>query len=166
MSEPISAIPPLTVQAERVDHQRTNQLKAPSTDAGERVRDAKLRKAAQDFESLFMYKLLKSMRATVPKSNEAGFGMETMRDITDEQMAVHLAQQGGIGLGDMLYESLNRQHPAAEQEKQADDSSRPDDPAVEPAAGHRQSPEEISRPQPSLGLSNPIIPVVRSSTDE
>ncbi|MCP4710470.1 MAG: hypothetical protein GY869_17750, partial [Planctomycetes bacterium] len=53
MSDPISAIPPLTVQAERVDYRRTENLK--SVGGGdEKIRDAKLRKAAQDFESLFM----------------------------------------------------------------------------------------------------------------
>jgi Rod binding domain-containing protein len=114
MSDPITAILPMTVPAERVDFQRTQRLTSGDGGTNERIRDAKLRKASQDFESLFMYKLLKSMRATVPEGEETGFGMETMREITDEQMAVYLAQQGGIGLGDILYQSLQRQTQQAE----------------------------------------------------
>jgi Rod binding domain-containing protein len=109
MSDPISAVLPSTAQPENVDFRRTAELKTADEGADRRLRESRLRKASQDFESLFMYKLLKSMRATVPKTDEAGFGMETMREITDEQMAVYLAQQGGIGLGEMLFESLNRQ---------------------------------------------------------
>lgn len=109
MSDPISALPTPTAQPENVDFRRTAQLKTADESADRQMRESKLRKASQDFESLFMYKLLKSMRATVPKTDEAGFGMETMREITDEQMAVYLAQQGGIGLGEMLFQSLNRQ---------------------------------------------------------
>jgi len=135
MSDLISTLSPLTMQTKKIDYQRTQTL-TPNDDGADRsLREAKLRKAAQDFESLFMYKLLKSMRATVPESKDTGFGMETMREITDEQLAIHLAQQGGIGLGDVLYESL-QQH--IRQTEAADADGPPggeDNPAAHPSDG-------------------------------
>lgn len=131
MSEPIAAITPLNVQAERIDYRRTDRLQQSGAGNEKGAREIKLRKAVQDFESLFMYKLLKSMRSTVPQSDGPGFGMETMRDITDEQLAVYLARQGGIGLGEMLYQSLKQRE---EQAADGDRAARPEEPGpAEPA---------------------------------
>jgi Rod binding domain-containing protein len=117
MSEPISPLTRLTGQAQAVDYNRTAQIEMPDAEPGESIREAKLRKATQDFESLFLYKLLKSMRATVPKSTESKFGMETMRELTDEQLAVYLAREGGIGLGEMLLRSLQQRGLEADEQK-------------------------------------------------
>ena len=103
---PLTTVPP---GADAVDYPRTSRLQGPqAADQGE-ARRVKLKKAAQDFESLFIYQLLKRMRATVPKSEDSGFGLETMREITDEQLAIHIARHGGIGLGEMLAKSLARE---------------------------------------------------------
>lgn len=165
MSDPISAMPPLTVQAEKIDFQRTGRLKPTEDGADGRIREAKLRKASQDFESLFMYKLLKSMRATVPKSEEAGFGMETMREITDEQMAVYLAQQGGIGLGDMLFQSLNRQIPQADPAVSGD-NSQPQAVAAVPDGAATPKQEKPAEATVNLAPSCPTPPVVQNKTGE
>jgi len=130
MSGPISPLPRLAERVQAVDYDRTSQLEMPDPKSEENIREAKLRKATQDFESLFIYKLLKSMRATVPKSAESKFGMETMREMTDEQLAVYLARQGGVGLGDMLYRSLQRREPAADLQDNRASSAQ-----AEPAAG-------------------------------
>jgi len=116
LSDPISPIPGLIRQAAPVDYNRTSQLEPADPLSAKRASEARLKKATQDFESLFLHNLLKKMRATVPKSEKSQFGMETMRDITDEQLAIHLAQQGGVGLGEMLFKSLQeREHVAGTQ---------------------------------------------------
>ncbi len=108
MSDPISAAPGFLPRPQVVDHKRTDKLAGPKSLSGDEVRKAKMRRAAQDFEALFIHKLLKSMRATVPKNDKDKFGMETMREVTDEHLASFLARQGGIGLADVLLRSLER----------------------------------------------------------
>jgi len=104
----------LIKQAAPVDYNRTSQLEPDDPSTAQRAREARLKKATQDFESLFLHNLLKKMRATVPKSEKSQFGMETMRDITDEQLAIHLARQGGFGLGEMLFKSLQEREYVAQ----------------------------------------------------
>jgi flagellar protein FlgJ len=68
-----------------------------------------LREATQQFESLFVSQLLKSMRATVPESHL--FGSESsqnvFREMLDQEFASRAADSGGIGIGEMLYRQLS-----------------------------------------------------------
>ena len=114
MSDPLSPLPGLGQAAAAVDYPRTTRLQGVDTANQAEARETKLKKAGQDFESLFLGYLLKCMRATVPKGEKSQFGMETMREISDEQLAIHLAQHGGIGLGDMLVRSLKREESLAD----------------------------------------------------
>lgn len=71
--------------------------------------DMKLRKACADFESLFLYSLLKSMRRTVPRgSAPAGLsGKSATEMLMDQKLAEELAGKGGgVGIQKMLYEEL------------------------------------------------------------
>ena len=114
MSDPISSLPVVPQSGSAVDYPRMSRLRESQTADQSDARKVKLKKAAQDFESLFIHYMLKRMRATVPKNDESQFGLETMREITDEQLAIHLARHGGIGLGDMLVEALEREESLAE----------------------------------------------------
>lgn len=71
-----------------------------------------LRPVARQFESVFLQMMLKSMRAAVP---EGGLfdsqDSAVYRDMFDNQMAVNLAEQGGVGLADVMVRQLT---PAAE----------------------------------------------------
>lgn len=70
---------------------------------------AKLRKACQDFESVFIEILLKSMRATVPKDGLTGsFSVETYQAMLDSELAKDLARGRGIGLAEVLFNELMR----------------------------------------------------------
>ena len=109
MSDPISPAQGFLPRPQVVDHKRTDTLAGPKSLSGDEARVAKMKRAAEDFESLFIHKLIKSMRSTVPENDKGKFGMETMREITDEQLATFLARQGGIGLADVLLRSLERQ---------------------------------------------------------
>jgi peptidoglycan hydrolase FlgJ len=67
-----------------------------------------LREATQQFESLFVSQLMKSMRATVPESHLFGSesGQNVFRDMLDQEFASRAADSGGIGIGEMLYRQL------------------------------------------------------------
>jgi flagellar protein FlgJ len=70
---------------------------------------AKLRKACQDFEAVFIGQIWKQMRSSVPKE-----GMlhskeeESYLSMFDQELSVKMAGSGGIGLGDLLYENLSK----------------------------------------------------------
>ena len=72
--------------------------------------DKKLKKACQEMEAVFLNMLLKSMRATVPKNESNGSGMQadTMQSMFDMEMTRNMAAAGGTGLADMMYRNLTR----------------------------------------------------------
>ena len=67
-----------------------------------------LRRVCSQFESLFIASMLKSMRKTVEhgglirESNEG----KIFKSMFDEKLALSIANNGGIGLGAMLFEQL------------------------------------------------------------
>jgi peptidoglycan hydrolase FlgJ len=67
-------------------------------------------KACTDMESLFIFYLLKEMRATIPKDGFVGRGKgeEIYTSMLDSQLAKELAAERGIGLSPLLHESLRR----------------------------------------------------------
>ena len=72
--------------------------------------DLKLKKACQEMEAVFLNMLLKSMRATVPKSETGGAGMQadTMQSMFDMEMTRNMAAAGGTGIAAMMYRNLTR----------------------------------------------------------
>jgi len=72
------------------------------------VREARLKRACLEFESLFIAHMLKAMRKTVSegglirKSNEG----KIFKSMFDEKLALEIAQSGGIGLGELLFEQI------------------------------------------------------------
>jgi peptidoglycan hydrolase FlgJ len=80
--------------------------------------DSHLKKAAQDFEALFMTQMLQEMRKTIPDGGLfAKSGENRMYEsMMDEQLGYQLAQGRGMGLSQSLYRQLLRssdQAPAA-----------------------------------------------------
>ena len=71
--------------------------------------EAKLRKACQDFEAVFIGQIWKQMRSSVPKD-----GMlhskeeESYLSMFDQELSVKMSRSGGIGLSDLLYENLSQ----------------------------------------------------------
>ncbi|MCL6449949.1 MAG: rod-binding protein [Acetobacteraceae bacterium] len=75
-----------------------------AVDAGDR---AAVAEACQEFESLFLYQLLRQMWATVPEGAlDSGFAQDTYRQMYHMELARLMARAGGIGLGRMLLEQL------------------------------------------------------------
>jgi len=69
-----------------------------------------LRKACQDFESVFITYLLKSMRKTVPKTEFTGGGpnKDMYLSMMDEEIAKAVARGPGIGLAASIYQQFNQ----------------------------------------------------------
>jgi Rod binding domain-containing protein len=72
--------------------------------------DRKLRKACQDFEAIFLHKLISQMRKTVPKSNLFGSRREeeTWLDLADAELSTNISQAKSLGIGDLLYIQLSK----------------------------------------------------------
>ena len=98
---------------------RAIQQQGPQT-----AEEKELMKAAQDFESFFMYMLLKEMRKTVSETPlfHGGRAEEIFRDMLDEEMTKQMATTPGQGLGiaNVLYEQLSRTLIARRLEQQED----------------------------------------------
>ena len=86
----------------------SDKLQKPSN---EERRNKGLGKACADFESIFIYQLLQTLRKTVPRSGlfsdkSSRWGMYTM--MFDQKVAEDLATKGGgIGLQKMLSDQLS-----------------------------------------------------------
>lgn len=71
------------------------------------TKDEKLREACEKFEAVFMGKIWKQMRKNVPKSGYLNNQYEQQYTaMFDKDFSEKLAEGGGIGLGDMLYQQL------------------------------------------------------------
>ncbi len=92
--------------------------------------EAELKNTCAELESLFIYQLIKEMRATIPKSGfiNGGKAEEIYTSMLDSQMAKQLSLNGGIGLSSILYEQLcskqeDCEHPDDEKK---DDEKKPE----------------------------------------
>ena len=72
---------------------------------------SQLKEAAIEMETWFINEMFKAMRRTVPEGEgmfETSNGEQIWRDMLDEQTSKSLAQGGGLGLAQTLYEQLKR----------------------------------------------------------
>lgn len=95
------------------DLNRLNQLKV-----GDKNSDENMRKVAQEFESLFLGEMLKSMRSATdalgqdnPLNTPAA---KQYQEMYDQQLAVSMSREGGgIGLADVLIRQMSKNKPMA-----------------------------------------------------
>jgi len=95
------------------DLNRLNQLKV-----GDKDSDGNMRKVAQEFESLFLGEMLKSMRSATealgadnPLNTPAA---KQYQEMYDQQLAVSMSREGGgIGLADVLMRQMSKNKPMA-----------------------------------------------------
>ena len=91
------------------DLNRLSQLKVGKDRDGEE----NVRKVAQEFESLFLNEMLKSMRSANevwPGQSAEQPGQQAIPEMYDQQLSVSLSKEGGgIGLADVLVRQLNKQ---------------------------------------------------------
>jgi len=109
-------IPPTTLVQDR----QAEQLGARAKVAKEPLSDAKrkeLKKISQDFESLFVGMMLKSMRATVQEDRVTGGGRaeQTYRELLDQEYAKAASKRGGRGIASMVEKELLRRYEGVQQ---------------------------------------------------
>ncbi|MBU1052868.1 MAG: rod-binding protein [Proteobacteria bacterium] len=68
----------------------------------------KLKKTCQDFESIFLTYMLKTMRSSATESGTVGKSHESnmLYAMFDEKLSEQMADSGGMGLADMLFAQL------------------------------------------------------------
>lgn len=98
-----------------IQEQKAEQLGTRVKPGGEPLTDAKrkeLKKISQDFESLFVGMMLKSMRSTVPEGTLTGGGRaeETYRSMLDQEYATAASRRGGVGIASMVEKELLRRY--------------------------------------------------------
>jgi flagellar protein FlgJ len=110
MTDPIS-LPEIPWQTVNLNNQieKVKNSMGPQRLSSTGDKDPNLKKACAEFESLFMFYLLKEMRATIPKSGfiSGGSAEEIYTSMLDTQLAKELALKGGIGLSTILFDRLN-----------------------------------------------------------
>ncbi|MFC1618629.1 rod-binding protein [Candidatus Neomarinimicrobiota bacterium] len=87
---------------------RLEELQSPQVRGSRPKDDGKLWKACQDFESMFMGYIIKSMEKTLPQGSLSGSGISDM--MFDQVMGSALSEGGGIGLAELLYRDLQIKH--------------------------------------------------------
>ncbi len=87
-----------------------NDIRQQSKSENSEDKQAALKEAAQQFESIFMQMLLKSMRSAQDVlESDSPFNSESTkfyRDMHDQQMAVELSSNGTLGLSDLIVRQL------------------------------------------------------------
>ncbi|MDA3904165.1 MAG: rod-binding protein [Desulfuromusa sp.] len=70
----------------------------------------KLKEAAQQFEAIFIQQMYKEMRKTVPDDGliQRGNADDIYAQLQDMEAAKITAQQGGIGLADLMMQQLTK----------------------------------------------------------
>ena len=78
-------------------------------ESGEYKDEKELKALAQQFESIFMNQLMKSMRETLPKEGLlSSFSVDMYESMFDQEVAGEMSKGRGMGLADVLYAQLSR----------------------------------------------------------
>jgi len=123
MSEPLTNAPLTLQDGGRSLQDRLRELRSRLEPDGKGQDEAKLRKACQDFEAVFIGQIWKQMRSSVPKD-----GMfhskeeESYLSMFDQELSGKMSRSGGIGLSDLLYDNLSQRLVNASRDT---DSARP-----------------------------------------
>ena len=101
-----SSIGPQNSILPQMEQGRLSQLSG-LANAGRSKTNEQLKSVSQEFESIFVQQLLKSMRSTVQKSGLFDSHATRMfESLHDEEMAKLMSDQKGIGLAKIIYEDL------------------------------------------------------------
>jgi soluble lytic murein transglycosylase-like protein len=98
---------------------------SPEVDNGKKADFSRLKKACEQFESLFIYYMLKTMRSASEKSSlfGDGLGADVYSQLFDEGLADKMAENGPFGIGDMLMKTYAKQAGLSEDEYKTYDSA-------------------------------------------
>ena len=106
----MGSIPSIKVEKNlflQMSEKNLERLRNPSS-FGNINSEKKIEKVARDFESIFLHKLLTSMRKTVPKSGLLdSFATDMYQSMMDEEISREMSKNKGMGLGEMIYNDLS-----------------------------------------------------------
>ena len=88
---------------------RLESLEIESKETLDKGSSGDIKGACAEFESLLIYFMLKTMRDTIPKSGllSGGAAEEVYTSMLDQQLAIKMADRGGLGLSSLLLSQLN-----------------------------------------------------------
>ncbi len=123
-------------------------------------RQAALKQTAKQFEALFVQMVLKQMRQTTPGDPLMGGERSRFyRDLYDRQLALHLAERGGIGIAEMIVRQLSRPQPATVTGRELSDYRRQPVPdsltGTKAEAAAKTAGTAPGRPAPPSRFENP-----------
>lgn len=85
------------------------ELKAKAASNGQD--DAAIKKAAQQFEAMFLQMMMKSMRATIEKGGLFDSkASETFEQMYDQQIVMAMSERGSTGLAQMVEKFIRQSH--------------------------------------------------------
>lgn len=126
-----------------------DRLRGPTRDTLDKEK-ARLRQATKEFESFFVYEMLKTMRETIPEGGldakggmSDGLGKETYTSMFDMEIARRVQVGGHNSIADLLYNSMEPLVEAEFEQRQTDPEIKPlDQPQVGPLplSGQRDIP--------------------------
>ena len=90
-----------------------------TTISADNVKENKLRKACADFESIMLKQLMSIAREGLPEGGlfDGGRAEEMYRSMLDDELSIKLAHGKGMGLGELLYKQISKQHPPTTDKK-------------------------------------------------
>src|SRR6056297_2951911 len=95
--------------ANRIKNETNTDFEKVLNNAMESQDQEKLKKACEDFEAIFVNMLLKSMKNTVDEGGltKKSHAREMFEGMLNEEMASSIAKGRGIGIAEILYDSLS-----------------------------------------------------------
>ena len=89
---------------------------------GKGKEEGNLKSACAEFEAIFLAYMLKAGRGTTEEGGLLGNGHEShmVKSMFDENLAMGIARNGGMGLATILYEKLKEATPGSSPDKAAD----------------------------------------------
>lgn len=101
-----------------INHNKTNKQISNNSEYFNKIlnknlnqkQDRELLQACQQLESVFLNKVLDSMRSTIPKSDIMGnsYALEVFNSMLYEEYSKEMSRNGSIGIADILYKQLNQ----------------------------------------------------------
>ena len=114
------------------------------------VDKAKLRKAAEGFESMFVNYLLQTMRKSVHKENEEGeenFGGDMMQEMFDLELSKNISRNSNLGIGEMMYKKMTGEEYPKQAVKNIIDAERVPKVTIQKESSAVVSPIPVAQPK-------------------
>ena len=106
----MASLPPVHIEKNlflQMSEKNLARLRNPSS-FGNINSEKKIENVSRDFESIFLHKLLTSMRKTVPKSGLLdSFATDMYKSMMDEEISKEMSKNKGMGMGEMIYNDLS-----------------------------------------------------------